>query len=281
LEEVEDLCNSSQPEEWETEDVVNNRFLWKTDHRSREWFDKKLTKYMDNDDEMLKRAKSRFTKVDTASDENQIRAEFIRSSATSNTNGGVTIRRDEIVHTLNVRKKVKIAPAVGKAKDSQRRANTLLSNPELGTLSQSTQEARSSSLRSTPLKTPAKGNNMQGSSSGQTSTSAKRGPADGSDLDYDIDDDDVPKLKPFVGDTFWDSCTELSTEQDGARTIRIAAALASQLKPHQIEGVKFLWQNSCKDLSTITRKEQVKEESKVGGCILAHMMGLGACMTTF
>jgi SNF2 family DNA or RNA helicase len=129
------------------------------------------------------------------------------------------------------------------------------------------------------LKTSSKGNNRPGSSSGGISTSAKRIPADG--IDDDSDGDDVPKLKPFVGDKFWDSCTELSAEQDGARTVRIAHALASQLKPHQIEGVKFMWQNSCKDLSTITRKEEVKDESEVGGCILAHMMGLGTCMPTF
>jgi transcriptional regulator ATRX len=41
--------------------------------------------------------------------------------------------------------------------------------------------------------------------------------------------------------------------------------ISTYLKPHQEEGVRFLW-NSC--FGTML-------DDKPGGCILAHMMGLG------
>ena len=44
--------------------------------------------------------------------------------------------------------------------------------------------------------------------------------------------------------------------------------LTAALKPHQVEGVQFIWDN------LIERTDNESEESG-GGCILAHCMGLG------
>lgn len=47
--------------------------------------------------------------------------------------------------------------------------------------------------------------------------------------------------------------------------------LVKDLKPHQVEGVKFLWRNCFSDLGD--------EPGDLGGCILAHNMGLGKTFT--
>lgn len=44
--------------------------------------------------------------------------------------------------------------------------------------------------------------------------------------------------------------------------------LVKKLKPHQREGVKFLWDNCFESLDAM-------ETSNGSGCILAHCMGLG------
>lgn len=270
MKEVEDLCTSAEPEEWETEDVVNNRKVWKNDNHSREWLDKKLTKYMKNDNEMLKKARSRLTKVDTANDENESHREFNLSSVTSRDGGRTTIRRDELIQTMKVRKKHKPAVAIREKKASDKISNYAASRSRSGSPALSTPGRKSPKI-ATPFRTQINGQRTR-------SINAKDKAANGDATDDLIDD--VPELKAFVGDKFWNSCTELSSEQDGGRTVRIAVPLASQLKPHQVEGVKFLWQNSCKDLSSVTTHDQVKEEKDVGGCICAHMMGLGTFLSS-
>ena len=87
-------------------------------------------------------------------------------------------------------------------------------------------------------------------------------------VDYPKSDDDDP---------FWGSCVELCGEDqnNGARGVRLANAIASHLKPHQVEGIKFMWRNTCGDLPMIQTREEMLVEKDVGGCILAHMMGLG------
>ena len=59
--------------------------------------------------------------------------------------------------------------------------------------------------------------------------------------------------------------------------IAVAVPLAKLLKPHQIDGIKFMWKNSFGDLQS-----QISATSPIGnvkaaarGCILAHNMGLG------
>ncbi|KAG6555509.1 hypothetical protein Mapa_002744 [Marchantia paleacea] len=51
--------------------------------------------------------------------------------------------------------------------------------------------------------------------------------------------------------------------------IFITPSLAGVLKPHQIEGVRFMWQNCMESL------KKVKNDPDGVGCILAHSMGLG------
>jgi len=60
------------------------------------------------------------------------------------------------------------------------------------------------------------------------------------------------------------------------RTVSVATKLAQKLKPHQVEGVRFIWRNCFSDLQF---HEEGKEE-EVGGCVLAHSMGLGKSFTT-
>lgn len=52
------------------------------------------------------------------------------------------------------------------------------------------------------------------------------------------------------------------------KLISVDKGLVKNLKPHQLQGVKFMWDacfESCENIGTSTG----------GGCILAHCMGLG------
>jgi SNF2 family DNA or RNA helicase len=59
------------------------------------------------------------------------------------------------------------------------------------------------------------------------------------------------------------------------RSISVATFLASKLKSHQIEGIRFMWDKVFADLAVATSFEEVRAEKHVGGAILAHFMGLG------
>lgn len=61
-------------------------------------------------------------------------------------------------------------------------------------------------------------------------------------------------------------------------SIRVAEHLAKVLKPHQKEGVQFMFQNTFHDLAFPEDKLTEKVKEGIGGCILAHNMGLGECL---
>jgi SNF2 family DNA or RNA helicase len=64
------------------------------------------------------------------------------------------------------------------------------------------------------------------------------------------------------------------------KTIAVSTNLSRHLKPHQKEGVEFLWKNSCIDLNVRNnREEKVDEVKYIGGCILSHNMGLGKSLS--
>ncbi|UJR15474.1 hypothetical protein I4U23_002417 [Adineta vaga] len=52
--------------------------------------------------------------------------------------------------------------------------------------------------------------------------------------------------------------------------IEVSPALVEQLKPHQCEGVRFLWNNVFESIEAIQKRKH-----NGNGCILAHCMGLG------
>lgn len=54
--------------------------------------------------------------------------------------------------------------------------------------------------------------------------------------------------------------------------LKIDAEIAKRLKPHQLSGVKFMW-NACFETLLKSRTE------RGSGCILAHCMGLGKTVT--
>ena len=57
--------------------------------------------------------------------------------------------------------------------------------------------------------------------------------------------------------------------KDGEREVYLDSCFSGLLKPHQIDGVRFLWKNVCSLV-----------EGKESGCILAHSMGLGKTLQT-
>ena len=60
------------------------------------------------------------------------------------------------------------------------------------------------------------------------------------------------------------------------RKIWVDPDLGENLKPYQRSGVEFLWRNSFSDFNT----SETGDPSRIGGCILAHYMGLGKSLTT-
>ena len=61
---------------------------------------------------------------------------------------------------------------------------------------------------------------------------------------------------------------KLILDGSGDNIIDVEATIASHLKPHQREGVKFLWECCCENLERL-------KSSPGSGAILAHCMGLG------
>lgn len=51
--------------------------------------------------------------------------------------------------------------------------------------------------------------------------------------------------------------------------IEVDTSIVKKLKPHQAEGIKFMY-NAC-----FESVEMIRENKTPGGCILAHCMGLG------
>jgi hypothetical protein len=60
-------------------------------------------------------------------------------------------------------------------------------------------------------------------------------------------------------------------EKPTVRIVTVAKPFVKILKPHQIEGIKFIWENAFSDFAHC----KSGDPTKVGGCILAHNMGLG------
>jgi transcriptional regulator ATRX len=55
------------------------------------------------------------------------------------------------------------------------------------------------------------------------------------------------------------------------RKVSIDPGIAKQLKPHQVEAAHFMWNNCLADFAT----EKHGNPGMIGGCIVAHSMGLG------
>eukprot|EP00978_Attheya_sp_CCMP212_P042020 scaffold249115_cov57-Attheya_sp.AAC.1 len=71
---------------------------------------------------------------------------------------------------------------------------------------------------------------------------------------------------------------DVDEETASSFEVSIIKPLADVLKSHQEEGIRFMWKNSCADLlrsSECTTHEEDQNKDGVGGCILAHNMGLG------
>lgn len=68
-----------------------------------------------------------------------------------------------------------------------------------------------------------------------------------------------------------------SPDNPGSSEISVASPLAKLLKPHQINGVKFMWKNSFDDIFPQSNPHNSVNPPDITkrGCILAHNMGLG------
>lgn len=66
----------------------------------------------------------------------------------------------------------------------------------------------------------------------------------------------------------------LDITKDGKKRIKVDEAIAEKLKPHQKEGVQFMWDSMYESV------EMIAEGNKGSGCLLAHCMGLGKTFQT-
>uniref|UniRef100_A0A0E0M8C6 ATP-dependent helicase ATRX n=1 Tax=Oryza punctata TaxID=4537 RepID=A0A0E0M8C6_ORYPU len=73
------------------------------------------------------------------------------------------------------------------------------------------------------------------------------------------------EVSEYVGDGH---IVNLAREEDEA-PVRIPSSISAKLKPHQVSGIRFMWEN------VIQSVKKVKSGDKGFGCILAHNMGLG------
>ena len=66
-------------------------------------------------------------------------------------------------------------------------------------------------------------------------------------------------------------------KDDGSEmSVSVAKSLATILKTHQVEGVKFMWENTCSDILSADAGDNSETASgQIKGAILAHNMGLG------
>ncbi|XP_024539294.1 protein CHROMATIN REMODELING 20 isoform X1 [Selaginella moellendorffii] len=72
------------------------------------------------------------------------------------------------------------------------------------------------------------------------------------------------------GDCKTEGCViNIASRQTGEPLVRIPASISKHLKPHQLCGVRFMWDNCIESV------EKVKSGDVGLGCILAHSMGLG------
>ncbi|KAL3943890.1 MAG: hypothetical protein SGBAC_002048 [Bacillariaceae sp.] len=101
------------------------------------------------------------------------------------------------------------------------------------------------------------------------------------DSDSSEEEDHLQPTKPGFGHLFENSDVILTTHPH-QNSIQVAEGLAKILKPHQKEGVQFMFQNTFHDIAFPKEKNTDESTTQVGGCILAHNMGLGkslCCVT--
>nr|CAD35753.1 X-linked nuclear protein [Dugesia japonica] len=76
----------------------------------------------------------------------------------------------------------------------------------------------------------------------------------------------------------------LEKDQDDNSIVEVDKLIVDNLKPHQMEAVQFLWDCVIRSVECLEKSQQVDSEddknaSAVGGCVLAHCMGLGKTLS--
>lgn len=82
------------------------------------------------------------------------------------------------------------------------------------------------------------------------------------------DDDDSKSVKSVAHVRYRDRLVNIS-KTDDEMDVLLSSELARQLKPHQLDSVRFCWDNICQ-----------QEDTRLQGCIIAHSMGLGKTLQT-
>jgi hypothetical protein len=95
----------------------------------------------------------------------------------------------------------------------------------------------------------------------------------------EAEEEETHAIDPTPDDAglFVNSSLVLTEDDNDYRLISIARPLAEKLKAHQKEGIQFMFLNSFSDLACKMKAPEANQAKKVdiGGCILAHNMGLG------
>lgn len=71
----------------------------------------------------------------------------------------------------------------------------------------------------------------------------------------------------------------LNSHREGEHQVSVDPFIGIKLKPHQVEGVRFMYRNITKNLRQ-TSRSNLPDSNEIQGCILADEMGLGKTVQT-
>jgi hypothetical protein len=225
-------------------------------------------------------------RVDDKDDIEEIQKE---ERTTSHANAGGRVRRDHVQHVQIIRRKKeeeqqqqKSNNNSGKSDNGDKKPTAYRPQPNAALNQDDTVESKPANSRPKPAASrprPAASRRPKPVIMEETKEDLECIFVD----DYEHLDQVAHKVALSRDGGFSDSSFVLSNSDDDndnpqKRFLSIAEPLAKILKPHQKEGIEFMFRNVFADLCFSDKAKAEEAKKMTGGCILAHNMGLGKSM---